>query len=146
MVRFLRDETPIDLPPNKTSGNSFHTEDENSKLTQIKFTLGCSNITQRVNLSFIRLTLQVVDMLDLLLDSISKGDERERPALSQDPSLTSPEDRTDGVQPLATRAPDGHLKCWRIMYQVVDLYSSLPREAKNKGFMGRSTVERVLGG
>lgn len=146
MVRFLRDETPIDLPPNKTSSNSFHTEDENSKLTQIKFTLGCSNITQRVNLSFIRLTLQVVDMLDLLSDSISKGDERERPALSQDSSLMSPEDRTDGVQPLATRAPDGHLKCWRIMYQVVDLYSSLPREAKNKGFMGRSTVERVLGG
>ena len=29
-------------------------------------------------------------------------------------------------------------KCWRIMYQVLDLYSSLPKEAKTKGYMKRS--------
>ena len=86
-------------------------------------------------------------MLELLSDLISKGDESERPLLSQDPSLTSPQDRVDGVQPLgAAKFPHGHVKCWRIMYQVVDLYSSLPREAKNKGFMRRSTMGRVLGG
>ena len=146
VVRFLCDETPLELSPDKTPNNSFHSEEENNKLAQIKFTVGCGNITQRVNLSFARLTLQVVDMLDLLSDFISKSGESERPSLSQDPSLMSPEDRTDGVQPLRTKAPQGHVKCWRIMYQVVDLYSSLPREAKNKGFMRRSTIGRVLGG
>lgn len=147
VVRFLRDETPLDLPPNKTPNNSFHSEEEGGKRTQIKFTVGCGNTTQRVNLPFVRLTLQIVDLLELLSDLISKGDESERPLLSQDPSLTSPQDGVDGVQPLrAAEFPHGHVKCWRIMYQVVDLYSSLPREAKNKGFMRRSTIGRVLGG
>ena len=107
--------------------------------------MGCGNITQRVNLPFVRLTLQIVDMLELLSDLISKGDESERPLLSQDPSLTSPQDRIDGVQPLRAKFPHGHVKCWRIMYQVVDLYSSLPREAKNNE-KRRSNIGRVLGG
>ena len=147
VLRFLQDETPLDIPPPKTPRNSFHSEEEsNSKLAQIKFTVGCGNITQRVNLPFVRLTIQVVDMLDLLSDFISMNRESEKPLLSEDPSLMSAEDRTDGMQPLRSKAPHGHVKCWRIMYQIVDLYSSLPREAKNKGFMRRSTIGRVLGG
>ena len=35
-------------------------------------------------------------------------------------------------------------KCWRIMYQVLDLYSSLPKEAKVKGFMRRSIFGTTL--
>ena len=112
----------------------------------MKFTVGCGNITQRVNLSFVRLVLQVVDMLDLLSDVISKSSERDVPLISGDPSLMSAEDRPDGAQPLRSKVPLGAAKCWRIMYQIVDLYSSLPREAKNKGFMRRSTIGRVLGG
>lgn len=146
VVRFLRDETPLDIPSNKTPSNSFHSEEDNSKLIQIKFTVGCGNITQRVNLSFVRLALQVVDMLDLLSDFTSKSDESDVPLISGDQSLMSAEDRTDGVQPLRSKVPHGAAKCWRIMYQIVDLYSSLPREAKNKGFMRRSTIGRVLGG
>ena len=146
VVRFLRDETPLDILSNKTLNTSFHSDEESSKLSQIKFTVGCGNITQRVNLSFVRLVLQVVDMLDLLSDFISKGDESPVPLTSADASLMSPEDRTDGAQPVKSRVPHGAVKCWRIMYQVVDLYSSLPREAKNKGFMRRNTIGRVLGG
>ena len=108
--------------------------------------MGCGNITQRVNLSFVRLVLQVVDMLDLLSDCISKSNESDVPLRSGDPSVMSAEDRTDGAQALRSKVPHGPAKCWKIMYQIVDLYSSLPREAKNKGFMRRSTIGRVLGG
>lgn len=146
VVRFLRDEIPLDLPPTKTPNNSFHSDEETSKETQIKFTVGCGNITQRVNLPFVRLTLQVIDMLDLLSDYISNTNENETHSPSHDPSPMSHEDKTDGVRPSRNKFPHGHVKCWRIMYQVVDLYSSLPREAKNKGFMRRSTIGRVLGG
>ena len=131
---------------NKSPSNSFHSDEDSSKLTQIKFTVGCGNITQRVNLSFVRLVLQVVDMLDLLSDVISKSSESDVPLISEDPSLMSAEDRTDGAQALRSKVPHSAAKCWRIMYQIVDLYSSLPREAKNKGFMRRSTIGRVLGG
>ncbi|CAH3199305.1 unnamed protein product, partial [Porites evermanni] len=31
------------------------------------------------------------------------------------------------------------------MFHVVDLYSSLPREAKNKGYLRRNNIARVLG-
>ena len=116
-------------------------------MTQIKFTVGCGNITQRVNLSFIRLSLQVVDMLDLLSDFISKSTENEKPlSASQNPSFMSAFDKTDGVQPGRAKVPLDHVKCWRIMFHVVDLYSSLPREAKNKGFLRRNNIGRVLGG
>lgn len=108
--------------------------------------MGCGNITQRVNLSFVRLALQVVDMLDLLSDCISKSNESDVPLISEDPSFMSVEDRTDGDQALRSKIPHGAAKCWRVMYQIVDLYSSLPREAKNKGFMRRSTISRVQGG
>lgn len=146
VVRFLCDETPLDILPNKTPGNSFHSVEENNKQTQVNFTVGCGNITQRVNLSFVRLVLQVVDMLDLLSNFISSSDGSEVRLTSGDPSLMSPEDRTDGVPPWRSKVPHGAARCWRIMYQVVDLYSSLPREAKNKGFLRRSTIGRVLGG
>lgn len=146
VVRFLCDETPLDFPCNKTPSNIFHSEEDSSKLTQINFTVGCGNITQRVNLSFVRLVLQVVDMLDLLSGVISKSSESDVPLISGDPSLMSAEDRPDGAQPLKSKVPHGAAKCWRVMYQIVDLYSSLPREAKNKGFMRRSTIGRVLGG
>lgn len=146
VVRFLCDVTPLDFPSNKTPSNIFHSEEDSSKLTQINFTVGCGNITQRVNLSFVRLVLQVVDMLDLLSDVISKSSESDVPLISGDPSLMSTEDRPDGAQPLKSKVPHGAAKCWRVMYQIVDLYSSLPREAKNKGFMRRSTIGRVLGG
>lgn len=136
----------MDIPCNKTPNSSFHSEEDSTKLTQIKFTVGCGNITQRVNLSFVRLVLQVVDMLDLLSDVISKSNESDVPLISGDPSLMSGEDRTDGAQVLKSKVPHGAAKCWRIMYQIVDLYSSLPREAKNKGFMRRSTIGRALGG
>ena len=107
--------------------------------------MGCGNITQRVNLSFVRLVLQVVDMLDLLSDVISKSNESDVPLISADPSLMSAEDKTDGAQALRSKVPHAAAKCWRTMYQIVDLYSSLPREAKNKGFMRRSTIGRALG-
>ena len=115
-------------------------------LTQIKFTVGCGNITQRVNLSFVRLALQVTDMLDLLSDFISRSKEHETLLISGDPSLLSAVDRTDGVPPLRSKVPHGATKCWKVMYQIVDLYSSLPREAKNKGFMSRSAIGRASGG
>ena len=138
VVRFLRDETPLDFTSTKTS--SSNSEEENSKVTQIKFTVGCGNITQRVNLPFVRLTLQLFDMLDLLSQLISNGNDPEMPS-PQCSGLVSPGDKTDGVQSLITKPPPrGHVKCWRIMYQIVDLYSSLPREKKNKGFMRRSTI------
>ena len=136
----------MDIPCNKTPSSSFHSEEDSSKLTQIKFTVGCGNITQRVNLSFVRLALQVVDMLDLLSDFISRSNESDVPLISGDPSFMSVEDRTDGAQALRSKVPHGAAKCWRVMYQIVDLYSSLPREAKNKGFMRRSTINRVQGG
>ena len=79
-------------------------------------------------------------MLDLLSQLISNGNDPEMPS-PQFSGLVSPGDKTDGVQSLITKPPPrGHVKCWRIMYQIVDLYSSLPREKKNKGFMRRSTI------
>ena len=146
VVRFLHDETPLDIPCDKLPNNSFHTDEESNKLSQIKFTVGCGNITQRVNLSFVRLALQVTDMLDLLWDFISKSEESETILVSGDPSLMYAGDRTDGAPPLRSKVPHGAAKCWRIMYQIVDLYSSLPREAKNKGFMRRNTIGRALVG
>ena len=86
-------------------------------------------------------------MLDLLSDFISKSAENEKPACaSQSPSFMSAFDKTDGVQPGRAKVPLDHVKCWRIMFHVVDLYSSLPREAKNKGFLRRNNFGRVLGG
>lgn len=146
VFRFLCDETPRDILPNWTPVNSFYSMKENNKLTQVNFTVGCGNITQRVNLSFLRLVLQVVDMLELLSNFVSKNNECEIPLTSGDQSLMSPEDHTDGGLPLRSKVPHAAARCWRIMYQVVDLYSSLPREAKTKGFLKRSTLGRVLGG
>lgn len=144
VVRFLRDETPLDFTRAKTP--SLNSEEENSKVTQVKFTVGCGNITQRINLPFVRLTLQLFDMLELLSQLIENGNDREMPS-PQFSGLVPPRDRTDGVQSLRTKPPPhGHVKCWRIMYQIVDLYSSLPREAKNKGFMRRTTIGRGLAG
>ncbi|XP_022799728.1 uncharacterized protein KIAA1109-like isoform X2 [Stylophora pistillata] len=145
VFRFLRDETPRDTLLHRTPGNSFYSIKENDKLTQVNFTVGCGNITQRINLSFLRLVLQAVDMLELLSNFISKSNEWELPLTSGDQSLMSPGDQTDGGPPLRSEVPHAAARCWRIMYQVVDLYSSLPREAKNKGFLRRSSLGKVLG-
>ncbi|XP_068720760.1 bridge-like lipid transfer protein family member 1 [Montipora capricornis] len=145
VVRFLLDESPIDIASTKTPSSPL--DEDTSKLTQIKFTVGCSNITQRVNLPFVRLTLQVVDMLDLLSQFISNGSGSEMSSPSHDPARSMrPRDQTDGVQRFRTKSSRGHVKCWRVMYQIVDLYSSLPREAKNKGFLKRNTVGRGSAG
>ncbi|XP_048589365.1 transmembrane protein KIAA1109 homolog isoform X3 [Nematostella vectensis] len=111
-----------------------------SKATSVKFNVSCGTITQRVNLSFVRLTIQMADMVELLL-SYSES----KVAM----------DSTDGPVPefaqlfVPGSSPRQQpsvpmVKCWKIMYQVLDLYSSLPREAKNKGFMKRGGfAERI---
>ena len=86
-------------------------------------------------------------MLDLLSQFISNGSGSEMSSPSHDPARSMrPRDQTDGVQRFRTKSSRGHVKCWRVMYQIVDLYSSLPREAKNKGFLKRNTVGRGSAG
>ena len=50
-------------------GDQLLAASNSNKLTKIRFTVSSSSITQRVNLSFVRLVIQLVDMLELLLGS-----------------------------------------------------------------------------
>ena len=79
--------------------------------------VSCSSATQSINLSLIRLVLQVTDIIDILgenYEGIKSG-------------KVSPNDvllnvREQGEAKVASE----NQKCWRIMSQVSDLYSTLP--------------------
>lgn len=133
--KFNLDKTPSAVAPRRPLGtHALYSDEKSTKLTRVNFTVGCANITQRVNLSFVRLATQIVDMLDLLSHACrtkASGDD-----------VDAPRPLVGGTQFPGTRhaaarrkVSPGSVKCWRIMDQVLDLYSSLPREAKNKGFM-----------
>lgn len=102
--------------------------DENStKVTRINFVIGCANITQRINLSCVRLTTQVIDMMNLVSDACSQKTNID--------DVDAPRPLFRGARPSGSshKLSPGSGKCWRIMYNVLNLYSSLPREAKAKG-------------
>lgn len=85
-------------------------------------------------------------MLDLFLDVIFKSSESDVFLIFGDLSLMFVEDRFDGVQLLKLKVFYGVVKCWRVMYQIVDFYLLFFCEVKNKGFMRWSIIGRVLGG
>ena len=67
-VKVVCDMSPTSVSLRKDLGETLITNSDSSKLTQVRFTVSSSIITQRVNLSFVRLLIQIVDMLDLLLE------------------------------------------------------------------------------
>ena len=77
----------------------------------------CHSATQSINLSLIRLLLQVADMIDILgenYDGVKAG--------KNSPSDVSLNTKETGVVMVTSE----NQKCWRIMSQVSDLYSRLP--------------------
>ena len=118
---------PSELVSQRPTANpSLYSEENSTKLKRVHFVVGCANVTQRINLSCVRLTTQFADMLDLVSHACSQNaasDEVDAP-------------RSRSVKSSARRGPHeaspGAGKCWRIMYNVLDLYSSLPRDARAK--------------
>ena len=79
--------------------------------------VSCHSATQSVDLSLIRLLLQIADMIDILgenYDGIK--------AVSPSDVLLSER------EPEEVKSASENQKCWRIMSQVSDLYSVLPSE------------------
>lgn len=117
--------TPLVNKPKKFAEEKFYGKDKRQLETLIKpssitrcayVKVSCHSATQSINLSLIRLVLQVADMIDILgdnYDGIKSG-------------KISPSEVVNERSPEEVKVLSENQKCWRIMFQVSDLYSSLP--------------------
>lgn len=77
--------------------------------------ISCQSATQSINLSLIRLLLQVADIIDILGENYDGI------------KAVSPSDVfLNATEPEKMKPISENQKCWRIMSQVSDLYSTLP--------------------
>ena len=116
---------PLISSPKKYAEEKFYGKDKLESIPQKPLSItrsayvkvSCSSATQSINLSLIRLLLQVTDIIDILgenYEGIKAGK-----VSSNDVLLNAPE--KDDVKTVSENQ-----KCWRIMSQVSDLYSTLP--------------------
>lgn len=94
---------------------------ESSKISRLYSAfvkINCHSTTQNVNLSLIRLLLQVADMIDILGENY-----QEIKTGKNSREIFNNKERRDTEE---FKAASENQKCWRIMYQVSDLYSALP--------------------
>ncbi len=116
---------PLVKTSKKYAEENFHGKDKldstplkPSSITRSAYVkISCHSATQSIDLSLIRLLLQVADMIDILgenYDGVKAG-------------TISPSDvLLNEREPGEVKAASENQKCWRIMSQVSDLYSVLP--------------------
>ena len=119
--------SPLVNTPKKCAEEKFHGKDKldstsakPSSITRSAYVkVSCHSATQSVDLSLIRLMLQIADMIDILGENY-EGIKAEK--VSPNDVLLSERESEE------VKTAFENQKCWRIMSQVSDLYSVLPSE------------------